>query len=183
MQFFRFGVAFHFELTSVGGRDDDIQHLNLAEPFEHAARTEAGGFLFIEFFQGDVQAVGEEAEEDVSFNAGVQLVEDGPQAEVAFEVAEAFFDPDEVDVVAPEDGGVFSGEVAAQEVLTFVAAGRFEFLFINGDAESFGGDGLVGCGEVEDDEAVGVASGFLFGRSDGEQKLVTGEGGTRLQFA
>jgi len=148
MQFFRFGMAFHFELTSVGRRDDDIKHLNLAEPLKHAACTQAIRFLFVEFFQGDVQAVSEEADEDVSFNAGVKLVEDGTQSEVALEVAEAFFDPNEVDVVAPEDGRVFSGEVAAQEVLAFVAAGRFEFLFINRDAESFGGDGLVRGGKV-----------------------------------
>jgi len=30
---------------------------------------------------------------------------------------------------------------------------------------------------------MGVASGLLFGRSDLEQKLITGEGGTSLQFA
>lgn len=75
MQFFRLGVAFHFELTSVGGRDDDIQHLDLAESFKDAASTQTAGFLFVEFFKGDVQAVGEEADKDVSFNARVQLVE------------------------------------------------------------------------------------------------------------
>ena len=64
--------------------------------------------------KGDLKAVGEEADEDMGFNTFVELVKDGTQTEVAFEGAEAFFDANEVDAVAPEFGGVFSAEVAAK---------------------------------------------------------------------
>ena len=53
--------------------------------------------------------------------------------------AEAFFDADKMDVVAPEFAGAGSGEVASLQILAFVTAGGFELLTVQLDAEGFGG--------------------------------------------
>lgn len=102
------GVALHPQFSPVGGGDGHIEHLDLAQPRKHAAGTQAGGRLFVVFLKGDVQAVGEEADENVGFDASIALMKDRAQAEVAFKGAEAFFNAHEVDVVAPEFGGIFS---------------------------------------------------------------------------
>ena len=168
VDFLGFCEALHPQLASVGGGDGHVEHLDLAQSLQHAAGTQAGGRLLVVFLKGDVQAVGEEADEDVGFDASVELVKDGAQAEVALEGAKALFDAHEIDVVAPELGGVFAGEVAAQQILAFVAARGSELLAVQIDAEGFGGDSLSGCGKVKGDEPVGVAPGFLLGASDGE---------------
>ena len=63
-----------------------------------------------------------------------------------------------------------------------MAAGSFEFLAVHFDAEGGGGDLLFGSGKVKDDESVGVAPGFLFGGSDGEEQFVAGEFFAFLEF-
>ena len=182
MDFLGLGVALHPQFAPVGGGDGHVEHLDLVEPLQHAARTQACSRLLVVLLEGDVEAVGEEADEDVSLDAAVELMEDGTQAEVAFEGAEAFFDAHEVDVVAPEFGGVFAGEVAAEKILAFVAAGGFEFFAIQLNAKGVGADGFSAGGKVEDDEAVGVASGFLLGGSDGQEEFVAGEFFPLLEF-
>lgn len=113
----------------------------------------------------------------MGFDAFVELVKDGTQPEVAVEDAEAFFDAHEVDGVAPEFGGGFAREIAAQQILAFVATGGFEFVAIQLDAE-----GLAGGGKMEDEKPVGVAPSFLFGGTDGEQQVVAGEVVALLEF-
>ncbi len=103
------------------------------------------------------------------FDTVVELVVDGAQAQIALKGAH------EVHLVAPEHGGIFAGEVAAQEVLAFVAAGGFEFGLVEMEAEGVRGDWLVVDEECEDDEAVGVAPGFLFGGTDGKEEFVAPE--------
>jgi len=84
------------------------QSIPRAHPLQHAAGAQAGRRLLVVLFQGDVQAVGHEANENVRLDAPVELVVDGPQPEVALEGAEALLDAHEVDVLAPESGGVFA---------------------------------------------------------------------------
>ena len=84
------GVAFHPHFAAVGGGDGHVKHLDLAHPLQHAAGTQPRGRLLVVFSQRDVQAVGEEADEDVRFDSFVELVKDGAQPEVAFERAEAY---------------------------------------------------------------------------------------------
>ena len=50
------------------------------------------------------------------------------------------------------------------------------------EAEGVGGNLLAGCGKMKDDEAVGVAPGFLFGGADGEEQFVAGEFVALLEF-
>ena len=67
VKFFGFGVAFHVDLPTVSGGYLDIKHLDLGETSEHAAGTQASGFGLVVFFQGDVETVAEEADEDMGF--------------------------------------------------------------------------------------------------------------------
>ena len=113
MNLFRFGVTSHLKLAPVGGRDGDIEHLDFAEALEHAPGTQSGGRLLVVFLKGNVQAVGEEADEDMGFDTLVELVKDRTQAQIALESAEAFFDSHQVHVVLPELCGVLAREVAA----------------------------------------------------------------------
>lgn len=89
------GVALHPQFAAVSGGDGHVEHLDLAHPLQHAAGTQAGRRLLVVFLKGDVQAVGEEADENVGFDPAVELVKDGAQPEIAFEGAEAFFDAHE----------------------------------------------------------------------------------------
>ena len=114
MNLFGFGESLHAQLAAVGGRDGYIEHVDFTHPPQHAAGTQPGGGSLVEFLKGDVQALGEEADEDMRFDAFVELMKDRPQFKVALERAEAFFDARQVDVVASEFRRVFSGEVAAE---------------------------------------------------------------------
>ena len=50
----------------------------------------------------DVQAVGQEGDEDVGFDPVLQLVVDRPQGQVALEVLEGLLDLDQLDVELPQ---------------------------------------------------------------------------------
>ena len=113
MNLLGFGVALHAQFAPVGGGDRHIEHLDFTDPLQHAAGTQPGGRSLVVCLKGDVQAVGEEPDEYVRFDASVELVKNRTQPKVALERAEALFDAHEVDVVAPEFCGVFAGEVAA----------------------------------------------------------------------
>ena len=63
--------------------------------------------------KGDVQAIGQEGDEDVGFHARLDLVKDRPDRQVTFEVLERLLDRDQQEVVAPQLGRVFLKEVGA----------------------------------------------------------------------
>jgi hypothetical protein len=60
--------------------------------------------------QRDVQAIGQEGNEDVRLDAGLELMKDRPDREVAFEVLERFLDRNQQQIVAPQLGRVFLDE-------------------------------------------------------------------------
>ena len=70
------GVAREDQLAPIGGGHVYIDHLDGGELLEHAARGEAWGERFELLAERDVQAVGEERDEDVRFDAPLLLVED-----------------------------------------------------------------------------------------------------------
>ena len=80
-----FGVAREDDLTPVGGRQMDIDHLHGGELCQRAAGGEAGSEAVQASGQGDLQAVGEEGDEDVGFDAPFVVMEDRADREVAFE--------------------------------------------------------------------------------------------------
>ena len=62
------------------------------------------------------------------FNSTLVLVEDRTDCQVAFEIAEGFFDGDELDVVLPQLGGIVAGKIGAQQITAF-APPRLSQLF------------------------------------------------------
>src|SRR5882757_11223536 len=110
------GVSGEHDLAAVGCRQMNIDHLDGSELLERASGGQAGCEGVQAVRQGDVQAVGEEGDEDVGFDALLVLVEDGADGEVALEVLEGLFDGDELDVVLPEQGWIVVGEIGAQQI-------------------------------------------------------------------
>jgi hypothetical protein len=51
--------------------------------------------------KSDVQAIGQEGDEDVRLDAGLELVKDPPDRQVAFEVFEGLRDRDQQQIMAP----------------------------------------------------------------------------------
>ena len=78
----------------------------------------------------DVQAVGQEGNEDVCFNPRFFLVVDRPDRKIAFEILERFFDLGELDVVTPQLGGVAAGEIGAQQITAFATPGLPELVAV-----------------------------------------------------
>lgn len=88
---FRLSVAGQLQFTSVCGRDVHVDHLHGGELLERAARGQAGCERMQAPFESDVEAVGEEGDEDVSLDALFMLMEDRTDGEIAFDVLEGFF--------------------------------------------------------------------------------------------
>ena len=61
--------------------------------------------------QRDVQAIGQKGNEDVRLDAGLKLVKDRPDREIAFEVLERLLDCNQQQIMAPQLGRVFLDEV------------------------------------------------------------------------
>ena len=106
-------VARETELAPIGGGHEYIDHLYRGELLEHAAWSEAWGERFELLSEGHMQAVGEECDEDVRFDARLFLVKDGPDRQIAFEGLEGGLDLDELQIELPQFRGVRIGEIGA----------------------------------------------------------------------
>ena len=78
-----------------------IDHLHGGELFDGAAWGQAGRQCVEAAAERDVEAVGEEGDDDMRFDARLVLVTDRADGEVAFKIAEGFFDADELEVQTP----------------------------------------------------------------------------------
>lgn len=85
------------------------------------------------------------------------------------------FDLGETDVVLPQGGGVFVGQVGAQQIAAFTATHGAQLVAAQGEGEGVCGDGLVGFGEFNLDQSVG-APRFFLGGAELEQELVASQG-------
>ena len=83
------GEAGEDDLAAVGGGQMHVDHLHGGEFFQGAARSEARGEAVEAAGQGDLQAIGEEGDENVGFDARFELMENRADREVAFQVPEA----------------------------------------------------------------------------------------------
>jgi hypothetical protein len=72
----RLGVAREHELTSVGGRDVHVDHLQGGEFLEHAARRQSWRQGVETSLESDVEAIGKKGDEDVRLDPFRILVED-----------------------------------------------------------------------------------------------------------
>src|SRR5207248_9969134 len=69
--------------------------------------------------QRAVQAIGQEGDEDVRLDAGLELVKDRPDRKVPFEVLERLLDRDQQQIMGPQLGRVFLDQVGAQQIPAF----------------------------------------------------------------
>jgi hypothetical protein len=159
------GVAREDQVAAVGGRQVYVDHLHGLELFENGARRESGHLGLGSLLQGHLQAVAQEADEDVRFDTFIFLVVDGADGEVVLEFLEGLLDFGEDDVLLPQFLGFFGGEVGAEQVGAFAPAGFAQFLPVEAEGEGLGGDGFVFFGYPAVDEPPDVA-GLFSGRPD-----------------
>jgi len=84
------GCSGSVRFAAVGGGDVHVDHLNGGEFFEQATRGQTRRQSFQTMADGDVEAVGEEGDEDVGFDALRLLMVDRPDGEIALEVSKRF---------------------------------------------------------------------------------------------
>src|SRR6202045_2910919 len=98
--------------------------------------------------KSDVQAIGQEGDEDVRLNACLELVKDRPDRQVALEVFERLLDRHQQQIMAPQLGGVFLDEIGAQQIPAFARSYLAQVVAIEPIAEG----GAV-CGDLDHDQA------------------------------
>ena len=84
-----FGVAAEDECPAIGGRKVHIEQLHGGELVEHRPRGEAGSERPELCAQRDVQAIGQEGDEDVRLDAVLELMVDRAQVQIVFMVLKA----------------------------------------------------------------------------------------------
>jgi len=105
--------------------------------------------------KGHLHAIGQEGDKDVRFNARLAPVENGPQAQVAFEIPEGFLNVAELYIELPESGRRVSAEIAAQQITTF-ASPRFAELFaVDFEMKSLLINGLTGARKMDIHQPIG----------------------------
>ena len=80
----------------------------------------------------------------MGLDAGLELVKDRPNREVALEVLERLLDRNQQQIMAPQLGGVFLDQVGAQQIAAFARAGLPQLVAIEAIAE---GGGV--CGDLD----------------------------------
>src|SRR5580704_13416957 len=76
-----FGVTAEDQGAAVGGREMDVEHLDRCKLVEHSSRREAGRQRLEPCTQRDVQAVGQEGDEDMRLDAVLELMMDRAQVQ------------------------------------------------------------------------------------------------------
>src|SRR6516165_11412327 len=132
-----------------------VDHLHGGELFDDAARRQARRQGVQAAAERDVEAIGEEGDEDMRLNPRLVLVKDRPNGEVAFEVLERLFDAAELKVKAPQPRRIVVDEIGAQEIAALAPPGPAQF----GAIETIAERGAV-RGDVYRDQAPG-GSGLL----------------------
>ena len=114
----------------IGGRQLHVQHLDGGELFEHGARRQARRQITQAPPQGDVQTVSQERDENMGLDAMLQLVMDGAQGQIIFEVLEGGFHLRQLDVKLPQFfRGSSAGNVGAQQISAFPFARLPQLVF------------------------------------------------------
>ena len=106
---FGLGVSRQNQLAAIRGGQMDVDHLDGFEFFKDGAGCQARGFQLGSLLEGDLQAVGQEAHENMSLDPIVFLVVDRSQAQVVFDFLERLFDFSEHDVLLPQVFGLARG--------------------------------------------------------------------------
>jgi hypothetical protein len=100
------------------------------ELFQNGTGCQARCFDFGPLFQGDLQAVTQEADENVCLDPVVFLMIDRADVQIVFEFFEGLFDFGEYDVLFPKFFRTSGGKIGAQQVCSFTAAGLPQFFAV-----------------------------------------------------
>lgn len=146
---FRLGVTGQNHGAPVVGGQVDVNHLHRGELLQHRPGRKPGRQITQPPPQGHMQTVGQEGDEDVGFDAGLELVEDGADVQVALEVSEGLLDRDQQHVEFPKLGRIFLAEIGAKQVTAFPAASLAQFLAIDPEGEGLRGEGLPSLGQAQ----------------------------------
>ena len=106
-----FCVAAHDQGSAISRREMHIEHLQGGKLVEHGSRREAGRQRLEPSAERDVQAIGEERDEDVRLDALFALMVDRAQVQVVLHGLEGRFDFDELDIELPQLGGVLPAQI------------------------------------------------------------------------
>jgi hypothetical protein len=96
-----FRVAAQDQCPAIGDREVDVKHLDGSDLVEHGPRSEAGRQRLELRAQRDVQAIGQESDEDVRFDTVLKMVVDGAELQIVLEILERGLDLDELDIELP----------------------------------------------------------------------------------
>src|SRR5207245_8942353 len=100
-----------------------VDHLHGGKLLQHAARRQSRRQRMQAPRERNLQAIGQEGDEDMGLDARLDLVKDRSDREIAFEVLERLLDRDQQQVMGPQLGRVLLDEVGAQQIATFARAG------------------------------------------------------------
>ena len=128
-------MASELQFAAVGGGDVHVDHLNGGEFIEQAARGQARRQSLQTMADGDVEAIGEEGDEEVGLDALGLLVMDRPDGEIALEVSKRFLHLTELQIIIPQRRRIVLGQVAAEQIAPFAAADLSQFLAIESIVE------------------------------------------------
>src|SRR5271154_7547963 len=103
----------------------NIDHLDGGKLFESAPRSQS-------WRQRDLQTVGQERYENMSFDSAVFLMEDRANRQIAFQILECLFDGNELGIVLPQQRGIVLGEVGPQQIASFAPPDPPQLLAVEG---------------------------------------------------
>ena len=122
MVFFGLGVARKDEPAAIGGREAGVKPRDGGEFLDHGARGQPRSVRTEAVAQRDMQRVGEESQQDVSFDSTFEPVKDGADGQITFEIFERFLDLGQQHVKLPEQGRIAAGQIAAKQAAAFTPA-------------------------------------------------------------
>ena len=121
--FLGLSVSGQDQLATIRGGQMDVDHLDGFELFKDGPGCQPRGFRLGSLLEGDLQAVGQEAHENMRLDPVVFLVVDWTQAQVVFDFLERLFDFGEHDVLFPQVFWIAGGQIGAKQIGSFSAPG------------------------------------------------------------
>ena len=164
-------MARQHQVTPVGGRQMDIDHLHGRELLQDRPRRQPRRSRSGQVLQGDVQAVGDEGDEDVRLDPRLCAMEDRADGQIVLQFLERLLDLGELHVVAPQRGRILAGQVGAQQIAALAPPCLAQPLAPQRERERLWRDRFASLGQTDLDQVPG-ASGLLLRRAQLQQQFV-----------
>src|SRR5215468_11732265 len=116
-----FRIAAEDQLAPVCCGEVDIEHLDSSELVEDGSRSEAACQRPQPRPQRDVEAIGQERDEDVRLDATDQLMVDRSQLQIVLEVLKGGLHLDQLDIELPQLSRIAARQISAQKISAFAA--------------------------------------------------------------